>query len=494
MAGRTACLLMLLLAAAAAAQGAQLDSQATDVSSTTTAATQEVQLSTAGASQTLLAQAAAASTGAASTTPVDHSLCSAPATGSAEQQHDCGVPVPPVPVHIAPPYADSADAGDRAVETAELLELAGVTDAVAQQLSRKGSLSSQLRKLMGIKSSSSSSSSSPRGSMHRKLLIYSGPQATHGFVLSYTLSLQLDASSGNSNATLLSNPNTNPELYTSASNPTVVAFKGAVETAVARLMPLNGASVMPPVVDKVQPGSPVVMTLTMWLNMDAALYFAAENTGLPPDELLATVEAAMTGVQALKMEMDATSVTSNFAVASITVQSGGNNKDSIAGAEAFMARGMPTRGGGLSNFPLVALVAVIVIPVAVGVAVGLRVRSVMRTRRRAEAAAAAASPMTVPAINIGPVQMGPAATAAPVMGTPYIGSYSYSAAGQSDKRAASPPGVVSPFAAYAAAPAVGTAAGPGHGVQYGAHMAAHGSAGYPAVPGPYGVATGNKPY
>ncbi|WIA16734.1 hypothetical protein OEZ85_013388 [Tetradesmus obliquus] len=396
-------------------------------------------------------------------------------------------------VHSAAPYADSADAGDRAVETAELLELAGVTDAVAQQLSRKSNLSSQMRKLMGIQSSNSNNSSSPRGSMHRKLLIYSGPQVTRGFVLSYRLSLQLDASSGNSNATLLSNPNTNFELYTSVTDPTVIAFKGAVETAVARLMPLNGASVLPPVVDMIQPGSSVVMTLTMWLNMDAALKAAAAGTGLPPNELLATVEAAVTGVQALKMEMGATSVTSSYAVASITVQSGGNNKDSIAGAEAFMARSRPTqRGGGLSNFPLVVLVALIVIPVAVGVAVGLRLRSVMRTRRRAEAAAAAANPMTAPAINIGPVQMGPAATAAPVMGTPYNGSYSYSAAGQSDKRAASPPGVVSPFAAYAAAPAVGTAAGAGHGVQYGAHMVANGSAAYSAVQAPYGVAPGKS--
>jgi hypothetical protein len=393
-------------------------------------------------------------------------------------------------VHIAAPLAEAADTGDRSVETAELLELAGVTDVVARHLSSKGSvgnsiqwpggsISSQLRKLMGIQSSSSSS---PKGSMHRKLLIYYGPQATHGFLLSYTLSLQLDTSSGNSNAVLLSNP------ATSTTSSTATSFKLATETAVGRLIPAPGARVLPPVVSQVKPGSPVTMTLSMYLQIDAAMKAAAAGTGTAPDELMATVDEAISGVQALQWALDAASVSSSYSVGSIAVQPSAGNKANIEACEAYVAKAKPVQGvGGLSG---AAYAALVVIPVVVGLEAGLRLLFVMRARRRAAAAAASTIPTIVPAINIGPMKMGLAGTAAapaaappePVVGIPYNGSYC-----SAGHRTSNPGTVVSPFAACQpgfayAAPAVGSAMSPGHSAHYGGHITAHGSKGYPAVP------------
>ncbi|WIA36951.1 hypothetical protein OEZ86_008191 [Tetradesmus obliquus] len=235
--------------------------------------------------------------------------------------------------------------------------------------------------------------------MHRKLLNDSGAQTTSDFLLSYQLLLQLNGSSGNDYAVLLSNP------ATTLNNMIAANFKLAMERAVARLMPRRsllgepGAKVLPPVVKQVKFGSPVVMNMTMRLNVVAAMKAASQHTGLPPAELMAAVDAAMTGGHALKMELD----------------------DS---------------------------------------------------------------------------RMGPAAAApVPVMGMPYSGSYSSAV-----HSAPSPPAVASPFAAcqpgtgYAEAAAVGSALGVGYGVQYGSHVAADGSAGYPAMIGPYSVASGNKPY
>lgn len=279
---------------------------------------------------------------------MNHSLCSAPAKGSADQSLDCGVSAPPVPVLTAAPYAEAADAGDQAVETTDPLELAGMPDAMAQQLSHgsqwlASSLSSQLRKLMGVQSTSKSS---PRGSMHRKLLNDSGAQTTSDFPLSYQLLLQLNGSSGNDYAVLLSNP------ATTLNNMIAANFKLAMERAVARLMPRRrplgepGAKVLPPVVKQVKFGSPVVMNMTMRLNVVAAMKAASQHTGLPPAELMAAVDAAMTGGHALKMELDDSRVTSTYAVANVTVQPSSDNKGNIASVEAFLSNLRPVQRGG----------------------------------------------------------------------------------------------------------------------------------------------------
>jgi hypothetical protein len=345
---------------------------------------------------------------------------------------------------------------------------------------------------------SSSSSSSPEGSRHRKLLIYYGPQATHGFLLSYTLSFRFNTSSGNGNAAVLANPATNPASLT-ANN-----FKSAVQTAVGRLVPAPGANVLPPVVSQVTPGNPLTMTLGMYLQTEAAMRAAAAGTGTPPDDLMAAVDEAMTQVQALKLALDDAAVTSSYALTDIAVQRSSNNNANIQACAEFVDRGRSWQGVG--DLSTAAIAALIVIPVAVGLAAGLRIMFVIRARRRAAAAAAAAAatnPATSPAITIGAMKMGPTAAAAsalqePAMGVPYNGSYC-----SAEHMASSPPAVVSPFAACQssfvhAAPAVGTAAAPGQGVQYGSYRAAYGNAGYytgaAAVQGPYGPASSAPAY